>query len=662
MGNDHYTINLVSLTRCEVGIGLILLHNVGTLLIAGLLFLLPGLTLLLWLWPDLDEDWFGWLALSAGLSVALFPFVLLWTRTLGGIHLGAPALWGILLICALLIAWRLVRRPALLQAVHRAPRGFSFLMLLLALAVVGLRLWTIRGLTIPLWADSYQHTMIAQLIVDNGGLFDSWLPYASLKSFTYHYGFHTAVAFFHWLTGVEMPRSVLMVGQLLNALAAFAIYPLAVRLTGNRWVGLVAVLTAAVLSPMPGFYVNWGRYTQLAGQVILPVALWLTWEMLVHPSLSWQRLSLAAVAVAGLALTHYRVILFYVAILGAWWLIFFVFSKDRRQYGLASLGRLALMGGLALLAISPWLMHLISSRLVRQQASLAARGQQNDFIRNEYNRFLDIRDFMPTPMLGAIGVGLVFSLVRKRTLAFFILLWVGFLFLLANPYLLKLPGTGVVNNFAVYISLYIPAAIMIGYGAVSVAQYGQRYWRGLPWAFGLLVLGGSLWTARIQANMVQAENFMLVTPTDERAMAWIRTNTPPDARFLINGYFGYGGSSLLGADAGWWIPLLAGRENTIPPLTYVSETPISPGYPRQVHALMAQVQATDLSTPEGLDLLVHNGVTHIYIGQREGRVGNPGASLISAETLLAAPYYEPVYHEDRVWIFEVLTELSDEGG
>jgi hypothetical protein len=449
-----------------------------------------------------------------------------------------------------------------------------------------------------------------------------------------------------------MPQAVLFVGQLLNALAAFTIYPLAVRLTGNRWVGFMAVLTAAVLSPMPGFYVNWGRYTQLAGQVILPVALWLSWEMADHLQLDWRRLGLAAIAVAGLALTHYRVILFYGVILASWWLVHFVLNKEKRSNWLNSLGRLALLGMLSLAAISPWIANTVSSRLADQQITVATQGHDNDFVLNEYNRFPDVRNFVPTPMLGAIGVGFLFSLVRKRTLAFFVGVWVAAWLLLANPYLLRLPGTGIVNNFAILIALYIPGAIMVGYGVVSVAQYGRRYWRGAPWAVGLVVLAASLWAARIHARMIDPA-YAMVTPADERAMAWIKANTPPDAKFLVNGFFAYGGSSVVGADAGWWIPLLAGRENTIPPLTYVSETPLSRDYPQQVHNLMAQLQATDLATPEGLALLEQNGITNIYIGQGEGRVGNPGAPLLSAETLLAAPYYEPIYHEGRVWIFEL---------
>jgi hypothetical protein len=70
------------LPKCKVGIRPIVLHDLGTILVAGLLFLIPGLALLLWLLPDLDEDWFGWMSLSAGLSLAVFPLILLWARTL----------------------------------------------------------------------------------------------------------------------------------------------------------------------------------------------------------------------------------------------------------------------------------------------------------------------------------------------------------------------------------------------------------------------------------------------------------------------------------------------------------------------------------------------------------------------------------------------------
>jgi hypothetical protein len=154
--------------------------------------------------------------------------------------------------------------------------------------------------------------------------------------------------------------------------------------------------------------------------------------------------------------------------------------------------------------------------------------------------------------------------------------------------------------------------------------------------------------------------FIMVTPVDRRAMAWIKANTPPEAKFLVNGFFAYGGSVVVGADAGWWIPLLTGRQNSVPPLMYGSESPLSPDYPGQVHDLVARIQEMDLCTPEGLALLKENSISYIYVGQGEGRVGNPGAPLLSATDLLDAACYQPIYHEDRVWIFAVGNELAGE--
>jgi hypothetical protein len=52
-------------------------------------------------------------------------------------------------------------------------------------------------------------------------------------------------------------------------------------------------------------------------------------------------------------------------------------------------------------------------------------------------------------------------------------------------------------------------------------------------------------------------------------------------------------------------------------------------------------------------LLKERGVTHVYIGQQGGRVGNPGPPLLQAGLLSESPYYRVVYHQDRVWIFEM---------
>src|SRR5438876_1216387 len=104
------------------------------------------------------------------------------------------------------------QRVGLLVRQLGIPVGGGLWLALVATALL-VRLYLVRGLPVGLWGDSYHHTMIAQLLVDHRGLFSSWQPYAPLTTLTYHYGFHSNVAFFYWLTGIPVTTSVLYVGQ-----------------------------------------------------------------------------------------------------------------------------------------------------------------------------------------------------------------------------------------------------------------------------------------------------------------------------------------------------------------------------------------------------------------------------------------------------------------
>jgi hypothetical protein len=136
----------------------------------------------------------------------------------------------------------------------------------------------------------------------------------------------------------------------------------------------------------------------------------------------------------------------------------------------------------------------------------------------------------------------------------------------------------------------------------------------------------------------------LVTPADEEAMAWIRDHTPQDAHFLVNSFFAYGGHYIAGSDAGWWIPLLAERENTVPTLYYSGEAAEQPDYREQVNAFARRVEEGDLADPEMAKFLRSQGITHLYVGQ-------VGGLLLKPAVLRGSPYYELVYDRDGVLIF-----------
>lgn len=625
-----------------------------------LLYLLPGYALLQLLAPDLRLNLSERLALSLGLTLALMPSALL-MASLVSLRLGRLMTVLLLAGAGLIALWRtnfsILRSSLRDVGTSDVSLGSIFLIALLV------RLLVVRDWTVPMWADSYQHTVIAQLMVDHGGLFDSWLPYAPFNSFTAHFGFHSTVAFFHWLTGIGIARSVIIVGQILNTLSALTLYPLTVRLAQNRWAGVGAVLVAGLLSPMPMHYVNWGRYPQLAGQVVLPVALWLLLSALETPRLSWGRLAMASLALVGLCLTYYRMAFFYAAFVIAWGI--------GRPWGLRGKGlsgwtelvkRLVVIGLLFLLLVLPWIPRLFRGRLPAAVGATTAKGPSVSQLVEEYRIWQRITSYVPRSILVAALIGLSWSIFRRRWPVTVVGLWALGLASLVALRFLHVPGAGMMQNFAVLIALYIPVSLLVGWLVGELAHLMIRQVETVGHVVAAVALMGcGLWGAR-QRMTVFDPSYQLVTGADEAAMYWISEHTSPDARFLVNGCLIYGGTSAIATDAGWWIPLLANRQNTMPPqYALFNESEIEPGYGQRVVELVARLRQISPASEAGLALLCREGVSHVYIGrgqeQASWHVLNLSPPLLSVDELAASGDFERIYHQpDRVWVFALTNE------
>ncbi len=643
-------------------------HALWLLTLALLVCILPGVAAVAWLLRD--ADWLERLAMAAGVGVAIN--ALLMYTTMSGLRLGKAASFVYLSLCGALLVWkwcvgrssRQARLPGwreMRQWLRSDPA--PALLMVVFLVSLGVRLLAVRGLVAPMWGDSYQHSMIAQLLVDNGGLFDSWAPYAPLTTFTYHFGFHANVALFHWLSGDPILQSVILVGQVLNALAVLAVYPLAVRVAGgNRLAGVGAVLGAGLLSPMPMYYVNWGRYTQLSGQVILPVLAWLTLRVAEEERTDWRAIVLTAITAAGLGVTHYRVVLLYGAFVAAWGVVFLLRSWQRWQVIATAVLRLSAIGIATIVLFAPWWWHVSGSPVARMGTRLLnvhnwdwARQELLDALRNWPL-------FTPALLTGAGALGLAVCAFRRRAAGAVIALWGIGMLLLANPYLVGLPGAGIINNLTAFIALYIPLSILAGAALGEAATAWHRGWWGRM-LLAMLVLLASGWGATHRIRDVDY-GFAMVTPADMAAMAWIRENTPTDALFLVNEFSAYRGTAVVGADAGWWIPLLTNRRNTVPPLNYWMERTSEPGLHRRLREDLAYLRQVSPTSEDGVRFLRRRGVTHVYVGQKNGTVGNPGPPLLDVEKLRQSDHYTLVYRKDGVWVFALndSTGQVDPGG
>ena len=636
----------------------------GMVLLFGLVYALPG-------WATLSALWPGWesrtliekLLLAAGVGLAIYPFLLEWTDVLG-LHLGVLYAWGPPILAGGYLGWKKWKGSGKKEAgsgeaeygIPNKKYGIRhwlldpepLLFFLLAALVFATRFWAIRELDAPMFGDAFQHTMMVQLLMDHGGLFEGWQPYAELSTFTYHFGFHTHAAVLHWLTGMSAAKAVLWAGQLLNALAVLVLYPLGNKL-GGRWAGVGAVLVAGLLTSMPMFYVNWGRYTQLTGQALLVVIAILLWDWFDGRKNSWRGQVLIGVLMGGLALTHYRVIIFAVLLLPVGWLVWGRRDNWRDLFWL-SVGA-GIIGGMLFL---PQFINVFGGKILAifaKQVSTPVGALTNSALR--YNAIGPLTAYLPGWIWAGCACAGAWGLWRRNRWVLALIGWFAMLVLAANPAWVGLPGSGSLSSFAVFIAAYIPAGGLLGAGLGWLAEHFRAKWGSL-WAAGVwgLVAGAALLGARSRIAEVAPSQFALVTRPDVEAAAWIQVHTSETAKFLINGFLTDGDISVVGADAGWWLPLLAYRAVTIPPLTYMMEDNFDPDFRTQVLSLGMSLRDEGLTSPNVLAQLTAEGVTHIYIGQQQGHV-NWGGPVLNPLELAANKHFRVVYHQDRVWIFEV---------
>jgi hypothetical protein len=626
-------------------------HWLGIMGIALLLFVLPGWSLISMFGSRLElHSWAEKLGVAVGVSLALYPVLMLWTNLLG-IYLGSGLVW--ITLTASLTALVFVNRrwrPARWAASwrnwrHSEAPGPDIALVSIILIVFFVRFYAIRTLAVPLWGDSLQHTMIARLIADHGGLFNSWEPYADLQTFTYHFGFHANAAVFHWATGWALERATLWLGQIMNGLAVVGLYSLAFRFTGNRWAGVGSVLLAGLLFPLPMGYVNWGRYTQLGGQTILPAMVVLAWVALKNRERAWPLLFLSWLTLGGLALTHYRVLIFFLFFLPA----FYMLEREKKNSG-PVLKNILLIGAGAGMIFLPWFVHVFSGKILSILSyQVTTSAQQLSVWTRGYNAIGDLWLYLPVKGWLLLALALGIGLWRREKGVALLGLWWFWVILAANPQWLGLPGAGSLSSFAVMIAVYFPAGVIIGIWGGRILESWIRGRRS-AWTYlaVMVCIGLGLWGAGRRLNDLDRIKHSLVTRSDLRAYAWIDQHLPKEARFLVNTAWAYGDTAIVGVDGGWWLPLLTDRKTMLPPLNYATEAGPRPDYVYWVNALPRLIDKRGLGNPEVIKEIKKRGLTHIYIGQKSGQDSLNGTSGLNTSPLLRL-----LYRQDRVWVFEI---------
>ncbi len=615
---------------------------------------------------DLIDDSASAAALAVALTLSLSPIAWIlatWLSFKLNATVVSIGFLFALVIDAALIA-RIVQRSRGASADRRNGWRKSLPMFgLLAILIVGLiaRVVAVQHLAYPVWVDSPHHDLVAQLLADAGRVPDDYGALMPVSAFTYHFGFHTLAVAYAWLTGLQRPDAILLLGQVLNALMPLSAYAFTWWTTRKPWTAVGAAAIVGLISLFPGYYVSWGRYTQLTGLVVLgPLLGLLTASTEVNRwdrRAAWQAVLMGVLA-AGLVYAHYRVLAFALTFALA---LLIVRRRLPWRSWLAS-------SGIALALTGPWLWRLVqvwvAPRLSDPGSYLAAVGY-NDFPWPYFNGNLE------RAWWALAAVGVLIGLIRRERAIWLVAVWTAL-----TSAILNIPGAGswVVNNNSWAISVFLPGSVAAGYALEQLGRLCGWLWRrgarpvqpaealessspqisplfsrmGRPLAvvaatvLASLVIVGLGFGVRAQASIVNSRT-TLALPADRVAMGWLRDNLPADSVVVVNSWYWQDGL-WSASDGGIWIWTQAGLRTTTPPADYYYD----PVWARQINDWNARwAKVDDLGSPEALAMLREAGATHIYLGAVPGRV--------TPAMLAAAPdRYTQLYDRDGVSVYAIV--------
>lgn len=614
-------------------------------------FFLPGSAFMM-----LSHTWSYWSGLqrylvAIGLSIAFYPVLFYVVRFLfPQAVLGPGIMAGILLAAALITIWGIWQHK--IFTLHFDSLEWA------AIAILALtfasRFWFAAVYSFPAWSDSLHHTLLTQLVAENGRLPTTLEPYFPNLLDMYHLGLYAISGTVGMLAPVPPHTALLWTAQMLNALCGVGLY-LALDRYAGRTGAVVGLAIAGLFSAHPALWVNWGRFTQLSSQVIMLFA-WLFTLESVRQAISGQRESrsqtawfifFSALSTAALFLLHFRVAIFYLPLLLLSLLAVCWRAGETAVYWRIS-KRLAAIGIFSLLLVLPVLTAAAAIYFsTRATISPDVPAQVVEELRQNYYIFpLSTVPYLAAPVwLLALGglAGLV-GLWRRHWLILVTLVWLLLLLIIGNLYLLNIPALNVTNLGAVLIMFYLPLGLLIG-GAVAII-WPLLPTTAYPWLTkGLIVLLllASLPAAHARATTIETYRHF-VTPADLTAMAWIETNVPANAVFAINAYF-WLPQFAHGTDAGYFLPYLTGHQ--IVTSSMLSDG-LPPEYRQQVRyrSEAAEALKTDLGALAELSQL---GVTHIYIGPR----GNFADAGLQPDFLLLSDRIELLFEYEGAVVLRI---------
>lgn len=579
-----------------------------------IIFFIPGYFLYtVFLKQSIKTDPILTLILSMALSLSFIP-VISFIFTEIGIEINRFSLLIIFLLMGgyILISYKKTEK-------HIKINDYYIYLILLIILIGSLILRYYRFMDFPVapGTDSQHHTLISQMIVDNGGIPNNFEPYYHLKMLSYPFGFHSLVAFFYFVSGIQVPKLVNLVGQTLNAMSLLTVFYFIYSIFKDKTMALLGSYLVAFVSIFPFFYSNWGRIPGLEGMFVLPVFLVLIIQFIEKEETDYKMLILLSILMSGMFFIYYRIAIFSIIFI----IIYLIFNQIALKQ---TVWRLGIVFLLSLIIILPQILILLKAYF-----SVFHDIQIPDSQFSIFRIAVVFPYYSNIPLLFFSVAGTFLGILKKDKRISLIAIWISVLVILS--YLRFVPS--MFDFITVLLISYFAVIVLSSYFLKLLIEKIK-----LPQNFLWFVLIILIPVFSIGLSNTFDINNLFVTDNDVKAMDWIKENTEVNDSFLSN-YLVI--PYIYGMDAGFWIPIFTHRISTVPPQNYLLER-------SEVNYSKYTVFESfeNIST---IDFLKNNNIKYIYFGDRLW--GETREKRL--QMLLKSDYVKVVYNEGNVWIFQI---------
>ena len=627
-------------------------------IISLIIILIPGFVITKLLWKT---ELISTIIASIGVGLVLIP-IITYLLTIFLIPLNPINLSVILIIFSIILV------KILYNERKKFELRINFLTLVLFfILVLGLltRLYSIRNAYASPFTDAIVEGTIAKLIIDNQGIPSTWQPLLPIE-LKHQTGLASVVAWMRILSGMEIPKIILLITNLFYVLLPFAVYLLAYKLLKNQTQAVVASILTLVAS-LPTITFIAGMNSTIIIYFLIPISIALAIDS--FNDMNKKKIFLLFLFFLGSLLIHPLFLFFFP-------LLFLPYIAIQKPRGIFSKKSIIIVICLLLSFLLILPRYNINPKNNLQEEWSIQNGLMNNALsatffidpffivfENPYGVWSVYADkilishvesyFFTFAFIAILFYSLYVIIKTKNSLGHIAIAWY-LLFLmfssLQNYFQIHFPFWQFVYPTRVLFLIFLPISILLSFAFYNLKITNLKKIMSIPLPLFLFLL---ILISYIPVGLFQITDYLTGiskrAPINEnvmKSMDWINENVPKKSvvlNFIIDVEAG-----VFVGDGGQWIPAMTGRIVVFPSTSVTDDVNNKEVKDRLL--IMDYVNKSDTSSDKFISLLKSYNVSYIFISKLQTS-SRQSFNQVSPD-IFKNSHYQLVFNNSDVSIFK----------